>query len=257
MEFSILGPLEVRAEERLVPLHGPRQRALLAILLLHAGETVSTDRLIDLLWGESPPATARKALSVRVSQLRKLLESYGDTRETIVTRPPGYAIELTADQLDLRRFENLSLAGREALDAGNAAAASERLSAALGLWRGPPLADFTFEAFAQTEIARLEELRLGALEDRIAADLELGRHAQLVGQLEALASEHPLRERLRGQLMLALYRGGRQADALEAYRQARSRLVDELGLEPGRELRAMEQAILRPGPRTRRTVPAG
>ena len=244
MEFAILGPLEVRAEERLVPLHGPRQRALLAILLLHAGETVSTDRLIDLLWGESPPATARKALSVRISQLRKLLDSYGDTRETIVTRAPGYAIELTAEQLDLRRFESLSLAGREALDAGDAAAASELLSAALALWRGPPLADFTFEAFAQAEIARLEELRLGAVEDRIAADLELGCHAQLVGQLEALISEHPLRERLSGQLMLALYRGGRQADALEAYRQARSRLVDELGLEPGRELKAMEQAIL-------------
>ena len=161
-----------------------------------------------------------------------------------MTRAPGYAIELTAEQLDLRRFESLSLAGREALDAGDAAAASELLSAALALWRGPPLADFTFEAFAQAEIARLEELRLGAVEDRIAADLELGRHAQLVGQLEALISEHPLRERLSGQLMLALYRGGRQADALEAYRQARSRLVDELGLEPGRELKAMEQAIL-------------
>jgi DNA-binding SARP family transcriptional activator len=244
LEFRILGPLEVYSEGHPVPLRGPRQRALLGILLLHAGETLSTDRLIDLLWGEAPPEGARKALSVRVSQLRKLLERDGRSEGVIVTRAPGYAIDVGPEQLDLRRFEDLSAAGREALDAGDPVTASERLGAALGLWRGPPLADFAFEPFAQAQIARLEELRLGALEDRIAADLELGHHAQLVGELEALASEHPLRERPRAQLMLALYRCGRHAEALEAYRDARRALVEELGLEPSRELRALEQAIL-------------
>jgi DNA-binding SARP family transcriptional activator/tetratricopeptide (TPR) repeat protein len=246
--FRILGPLEVHSDGQPVPLRGPRQRALLAILLLHAGETVSTDRLIDLLWGETAPAGARKALSVRVSELRKQLEPVAHGADTILTRAPGYALELGPDQLDLQRFERLRGAGRAALDAGDPQTASERLGAALGLWRGPPLADFAFEPFAQAEIARLEELRLGALEDRIAADLELGRHAQLVGELEALVSEHPLRERPRGQLMLALHRGGRQVEALEVYREGRRALVDELGLEPSRELRALEQAILAQDP---------
>ena len=247
LEFRILGPLEVYSEGHPVPLRGPRQRALLAILLLHAGEVVSTDRLIDLLWGEKAPDGARKALSVRVSQLRKLLEQAG-AEGTIVTRAPGYTVEVGPEQLDLRRFERLSALGREALDADDPVAASERLSAALDLWRGPPLADFAFEAFAQAETARLEELRLGAMEDRIAADLELGRHARVVGELEALVSEHPLRERPRGQLMLALYRCGRQAEALETYREARRTLVEGLGLEPGRELRVLEQAILTQDP---------
>jgi DNA-binding SARP family transcriptional activator len=248
LEFRILGPLEVYADGHPVRLRGPRQRALLAILLLHAGETVSTDRLIDLLWGETAPEGARKALSVRVSQLRKLLGPAGHEDGAIVTRVPGYAIEVGPDQLDLRRFEELSAAGREALDGGDPARASGLLSSALGLWRGPPLADFSFESFAQAEIARLQELRLGALEDRIAADLELARHAQVVGELEALVSEHPMREGPRRQLMLALYRCGRQAEALETYREARRALVGELGLEPGRELRALEQAILTQDP---------
>jgi DNA-binding SARP family transcriptional activator len=248
LDFRILGPLEVYSEGQPVPIRGPRQRALLAILLLHAGETVSTDRLIDLLWGETAPAGARKALSVRVSELRKQLEPAAHGADTILTRAPGYAIELEPEQLDLGRFERLSAAGREALDAGDPLNASESLGAALGLWRGPPLADFAFEPFAQAEIARLEELRLGALEDRIAADLALGRHAQLVGELEALVSGHPLRERPRGQLMLALHRCGRQVEALEVYRQGRRALVDELGLEPSRELRALEQAILAQDP---------
>jgi DNA-binding SARP family transcriptional activator/tetratricopeptide (TPR) repeat protein len=248
LDFRILGPLQVYSEGQPVPLRGPRQRALLAILLLHAGETVSTDRLIDLLWGEAAPAGARKTLSVRVSELRKRLEPAAHGAETIVTRAPGYAVELGPEQLDLRRFERLSAAGREALDVGDAVTASERLGTALSLWSGPPLADFAFEPFAQAEIARLEELRLGALEDRIAAHLDLGRHAQLVGELEALVSEHPLRERPRGQLMLALHRCGRQAEALETYRQGRRALVDELGLEPTRELRALEKAILAQDP---------
>jgi DNA-binding SARP family transcriptional activator/tetratricopeptide (TPR) repeat protein len=247
LEFRILGPLEVYSEGHPVPLRGPRQRALLAILLLHAGEAVSSDRLIDLLWGERAPEGARKALSVRVSQLRRLLEQAG-AQGMIVTRAPGYTIEVGPEQLDLRRFEGLSALGRDALDADDPVTASERLGAALDLWRGPPLADFAFEPFAQAEIGRLEELRLGALEDRIAADLELGRHARLVGELEALVSEHPLRERPRGQLMLALYRCGRQAEALETYREARRTLVEGLGLEPSRELRALEQAILAQAP---------
>jgi len=248
VEFRILGPLEVCSEGRAVPLRSSRQRTLLAILLLHANEVVSTERLFDELWGERPPATAAKTLQMHVSHLRKLLGHAGHADGPIVTRAPGYAIEVGPEQFDLRRFEELSAGGREALDAGDPAAASEGLRVALGLWRGPPLADFAFEPFAQAEIARLEELRLGALEDRIAADLELGRHAQLVGELEGLVSEHPLRERPRGQLMLALYRCGRQAEALQAYRGARRALVEELGLEPSRELRALEQAILTQDP---------
>jgi DNA-binding SARP family transcriptional activator/tetratricopeptide (TPR) repeat protein len=248
LEFRILGPLEVYSEGHPVPLRGVRQRALLAILLLNAGEAVSTDRLIDLLWGEAPPEGARKALSVRISQLRKRLDPAGRAERAIVTRAPGYAIDVGPEQLDLTRFEHLTAAGREALGAGDPMTASERLSAALGLWRGAPLADFAFEPFAQADIARLEELRLGALEDRIAADLELARHAQLVGELEALGAAHPLRERPRRQLMLALYRCGRHAEALEAYREGRRALVEELGLEPSRELRALEQAILAQDP---------
>ena len=248
MDFRILGPLEVCSQDSLVAIRGQRQRALLAVLLLHADEAVSTDRLIDLLWGEAPPDGARKALFVRVSRLRKQLESAEGGQRVVVTRAPGYALELGAHRFDLRSFEELNASGREALEGGDAEGAATTLRAALGLWRGPALADFAFEPFAQTEISRLDELRLGALEDRIAADLELGRHAQLVGELEVLAAEHPLRERLRGHLMLALYRCGRQAEALEAYRDARRALVGELGLEPSRELRALEQAVLTQDP---------
>ena len=244
MEYRILGPLEVRAEGRLVELRGPRQRALLAVLLLHAGEAVSTDRLIDLVWGDAPPDGARKALSVRVSQLRKALQQPGSAGGAIVTRPTGYAIEVGAEQLDLLRFEHLNAAGVEALDTGDARTASATLRAALDLWRGPPLADFAFEEFAQGHIARLEELRIGAFEDRIAADLELGRQAKLIGELEGLVADHPFRERLHGQLMLALYRCGRQAEALQAYRTARRTLVEGVGIEPARELRELERRIL-------------
>ena len=226
IEFRILGPLEAQEDGRAVPLRGTRQRALVAVLVLRAGETVATDGLVELLWGEAPPASAVKAISVRVAELRKVLSG------VIVTRPGGYALEDAPEQLELRRFEALAAAGRQAL----------------ALWRGPALADLAFEPFAQSEIPRLEELRLAALEDRAEADLALGRHAQLVGELDALAREHPLRERLRRQLMLALYRCGRQADALTAYRAARHTLVGELGIEPGRELRALEAAILAQDP---------
>jgi DNA-binding SARP family transcriptional activator len=230
LEFRILGPLEIDDDEgRRIPLGASRQRAILAILLTRANEVVSADRLIDDLWGERPPRTARNTLHYHVSQLRKALGA-----DRIVTRPPGYLARVDAGELDLERFTEL-------LGQGGV----ERLREALGLWRGPPLADLAYEPFAQAEIGRLEELRLTALEERVEADLELGRHAQLVAELEALIDRHPLRERLRGQLMLALYRSGRQAEALEAYREARRYLVAEIGIEPGPVLQELERAVLR------------
>jgi DNA-binding SARP family transcriptional activator len=244
MEFRLLGPLEVVGNNGPLPLRGAKQRALLALLLLHANETLPRDRLIDELWGESPPATAPKALQVYVSQLRKLLEP----RRVLETTPTGYLLRLAPGQLDLDRFDSLRIDGRAALADCDAAEAARLFAEALSLWRGPALADLAYEPFAQTEIARLEDLRLAALEGRIEAELRLGRHAELTGELEALAAEHPLREHLRGLLMLALYRAGRQAEALEAYQDARRILVEELGIEPGRKLRDLEQAILRQDP---------
>jgi DNA-binding SARP family transcriptional activator len=207
------------------------------MLLLSANEVVSTDRLIDALWGEESPGSGRTALQVRVSQLRKALGAGG---ELIQTRPPGYSLRLEREQLDLYQFERL-VADAEGVDP---AAAAAKLRAALALWRGPPLADLGYDSFAQAAIARLDELRLAVLEKRIETDLVLARHTDLVGELEALVTEHPLRERLWAQLMLALYRCGRQADALGAYQRARRTLVEELGIEPGSQLRELEQAIL-------------
>jgi DNA-binding SARP family transcriptional activator len=236
LDFRILGPLEVAVDGTPLSLGGQKQRALLAILLLRAGQVVSTDTLLDQLWGEHPPRTATTSLQNFVSQLRKLLGP-----DVLATRAPGYVLRLEGHELDLRRFERLVSAARDA-EPGTRA---ELLREALGLWHGPPLAEFAFEAFAQNEIGRLEELRLSALEDRIDADLELGRHADLVGEIESLVFAHLLRERLRGQLMLALYRSGRQADALEAYRDARRALTDELGLEPTPALQQLHASILR------------
>jgi len=239
VEFRILGPLEVLEEGHPVALGGAKQRALLAVLLLHANEVVSRDRLIDELWGGEPPDTASTAIQVHVSQLRKVLG-----RDAIVTRSPGYLVRVEDGELDLHRFERLVREARSQ----EPAAAAERLREALALWRGAPLAEVGQAASAETERARLEEQRLGALEQRIDADLELGRHAELVPELEGLVREHPLRERLRGQLMIALYRSGRQADALEVYRSGRRLLDQELGLEPGEELRRLERAILEQDP---------
>jgi DNA-binding SARP family transcriptional activator len=236
MEFRILGPFEVADGERALELGGGRQRALLALLVLHAGEVLSTDRLVDELWPERAPDTAAKIVQVYVSQLRKTLGREG----VLVTRAPGYVVQLGEGALDLRRFEELVGDARHAEPVVKAA----KLREALALWRGPALADFAYESFAQGEIARLEELRLGALEERIEADLVLGGAAELVPELERLVSSHPLRERPRAQLMLALYRAGRQADALETYREGRRLLDDELGLEPGDELQRLERAIL-------------
>jgi DNA-binding SARP family transcriptional activator len=235
MEFRLLGPLDVLEDDRSLALGGVKQRSLLALLLLQANQVVSADRLVDELWADAPPPTAAKSLQVHVSRLRKEL---GDGR--LLTRPPGYVLYVDPPDLDLARFEQLVGEARDA----EPASAAQKLHQALALWRGPALADLAYEPFAQTEIARLEEMRLAALEQRIDADLATGRHAELVGELESLVAEHPLRERLRCQLMLALYRSARQAEALEAYRDARRVLSDELGLEPSAELRRLEQAIL-------------
>jgi DNA-binding SARP family transcriptional activator/class 3 adenylate cyclase len=243
VEFGILGPLAVWTDGRELPLGAPKQRAVLALLLLRRNELVPTATLVDLLWAERPPATAVKAVQVYVSQLRKAL---GD--ETVETRPLGYALRAAPGALDAVTFEELLARGRALLDGGDAAEASAVLRRALGLWRGPALADFRYEAFARDETGRLEELRFVALEQRLEADLALGRHAEAVPELEALVREHPLRESLRGLLMLALYRSGRQADALAAYQDARTALVDELGLDPGQALQRLEGAILRQDP---------
>ena len=229
MEFRILGPLEVLEDGRPLELGGQKQRALLGVLLLHANEVVSQDQLIEALWEERPPETAPKALQVYVSQLRKLLG-----KERLETRAPGYILRLAPEEFDLGRFERL-------LDEGKA-------REALALWRGQPLSEFAYSRFAQADIARLEELRLSAVEERIEQDLVAGRHTAIVGELEALVRGQPLRERLRAQSMLALYRSGRQAEALEAYQDARRALTEELGIDPGRQLRDLHQQILNQDP---------
>jgi YVTN family beta-propeller protein len=243
IEFRVLGAFEALENERPVALGGPKQRALLAVLLLRRGESVSSDRLIDALWGERAPSSAAKIVQGHVSHLRRALGE-----GVLVTRGHGYLLKIESGQVDLDRFEVLAAGGRRLLRRGEARAGRELLREALALWRGPPLADFAYEAFAQGEIARLEEARLATLEDRIDADLALGEHSALVGELEALVQEHSSRERLQGQLMLALYRSGRQADALDSYRKARRSLVEELGLEPGRALQQLERAILAQDP---------
>jgi len=243
MEFRILGPLEVLAEGEPVALGGSKQRALLAVLVLHPGETLTADRLIDELWGEEPPATAAKALQVHISRLRKALAAAGPA-EVIATRENGYALAVAREAVDAFQFETLLADARRAREGSRSRRAAELLEEALGLWRGEALVDLAYEPFAQREAARLEDLRLGGVEDLIDAKLALGRHTEVIGQLEQLIADNPYRERLRAQLMLALYRADRQADALQAFQQARRVLVDELGIEPGERLRALEHAIL-------------
>ena len=245
MDYRILGPLELFDGTEPLPLAGGRQRALLALLLIHRNEVVSSERLIDALWGERPPPSAPKALQNAVLQVRRAL---GDRAAALRTEHGGYVLRVAPGELDAERFEALAAAGRAALDAGDHAGAAVRLREALALWRGPALADIGYEAFAQPEIARLEQERVAALEDRIEADLGLGRHAVLVPELEAEVARHPLRERLRAQLMTALYGAGRQADALEAFHDARRTLLDELGIEPGPALRERHEQILRQDP---------
>ena len=244
MEFRILGPLEVDGAAGPIDLTGGKQRALLAILLLNANEVVHAGRLVELLWSEGPPADAGKALQIHVSRLRRALAP----DEVVQTRPGGYLLAADAESFDLPRFEGLAARGRSLLAAGDAPRARDALAEGLALWRGAPLTEFAAEPFARAEIARLEELHAGVLEDRVEADLLLGGHGALVPELEAFVARHPLRERLRGQLMLALYRSGRQAESLQAYRDARNALVEELGIEPSRRLQELEQAILRQDP---------
>ncbi len=251
MEFRILGPLEVWHDGQPVQIGGAKERALLAFLLLHAGEPVSADRLIDELWGDSPPATARKSVQVRVAGLRRVLRG-----GVLLTRGDAYLVRLEPNQLDLHHFEQLLSDGSNALAAGDPSTAVKTLHEALALWRGPPLPDFTYESFAQPAIARLEELRLYALELHIAAQLELGLHARVVVELGELVAAHPFRERLREQLMLALYRDGRQVEALDVYRRTREEFGAELGIEPGPALRKLQQAILRQDPSLDRPLPA-
>jgi DNA-binding SARP family transcriptional activator/Tol biopolymer transport system component len=242
MEYRILGPLEIWDGDHALALRGLKPRALLADLLIHGGEVLSTDRLIDDLWGESPPDTALSGLQVYVSKLRKLLGT--SEGSSLVTRPPGYVLQIRPGDLDLHLFERLAEQGRQALAEQDAARASARFGEALNLYRGEPLSDFAYEPFAQATIERLKELKLSVVEERIDANLALGRHRELIPELEAVSKAHPLRERLRCELMLALYRSGRQADALAVYQQARAVLADELGIDPGPELRRLEKAIL-------------
>src|SRR5215210_5528947 len=240
MQFGILGPLEVRADGRSVPLGGAKPRAVLAVLALHANRPVSGERLAVALWGEDVPPGAVKTVQVYVARLRKALAD----PEVLVTTPAGYRLRVRPGELDAERFERLVADGREALAAGGAEQAAAELREALELWRGPPLADLASAPFAPAEIARLEEQHLAAVEVRVEADLAAGRHAELVGDLQQLTAQHPWRERLHAHLMLALYRSGRQADALGAYRHARDVLVDQLGIEPATELSELHEAIL-------------
>src|SRR5215203_293860 len=236
LEFRILGPLEISRDGVAVELSGQRQRAVLALLLLNANHVVPTERLVDELWGENPPRTAVTSLQNAIVQLRKLLGP-----DVLQTRSPGYILRVDPDLYDLARFESLLGYAREAPPEERA----QLLREALEEWRGVPLEELGYESFAQSEVRRLEELRIAALEDRIDADLETGRHGDLVPEVEVLIAAHPHRERLRAQLLLALYRSGRQADALQAYQDARRALAEELGIDPGSNLRQLHASILR------------
>jgi predicted ATPase/class 3 adenylate cyclase len=247
VEFAVLGPLEATRGGTPIALGAGRQRALLALLLIHANEVVPSERLIDELWGADPPAGAAHSLQVYVSGLRKALEperAPNTPASVVVTRMPGYVVRVGDRALDRLYFERLLGEGRQALREGDPRGAARRLGEALGLWRGPALVDFAYEGFAQAEAARLDELRISALEDKIEAELALGRHGELIGELERAARDEPLRERLWGQWMLALYRAGRQAEALRAFQKLRAHLGDELGIAPSPELVALEEAIV-------------
>jgi DNA-binding SARP family transcriptional activator len=249
MEFRVLGPLEAIGNDgRPVRLGGQRERALLALLLTRPNQVVSVDALVDGVWGGQPPRSAEKTLQSHVVRLRRTLEPTrprGAPGEVLVTREPGYLLQVAPGALDAARFEELVRQGRGQLAAGDPQAGAATLRRALSLWRGPAFQEFQHTGFAQAEAGRLAELRLGVIEDRVHAELAVGRDRELVAELEGLVGEQPLRERLwAALLLLALYRAGRQADALRAYQRARAMLVEELGIEPGAELRRLQAAIL-------------
>ena len=246
VEFLILGPLQVLEQGHELRLGPAKERAVLGVLLLHAGSVVSRRQLVDSLWGETAPLTAARALNVHVSQLRKTLSQSG--AEPIETRAPGYVLTLGPDALDATRFQRLTAAARERERAGELEAAAAVMEEALELWRGPVLAGVELEGEGRDDVARLEELHLLAQLDLVDYKLALGRHEQLVAELERLVAQHPLDERLRGQLILALYRSGRQAEALQAYRETRETLVEQLGIEPSSPLQRLEHAILNHDP---------
>lgn len=247
MDFRMLGPLEAREAGQPLPLGGAKQRALLALLLINANQVISSERLIDLLWPADPPDTARNVIQVYISQLRKILRqnTTPGSQPVLSTRPTGYLLELDRDSLDIARFESLAEAGHAALTQGQPIEAAELLDEALAEFRGEPLSDFTYESFAEQEIQRLREHRLVVEEDLFDARLDRESGASLIPEIERLVNEHPFRERLRGQLMLALYRSGRQADALAVYRAGAESLADELGIDPGPELQELHQRVLR------------
>src|SRR5215216_3950201 len=249
-EYRLLGSLEVVDRGEAVPTGGQRKRALLARLLLEANRTVSIDALVDALWGERVPSTAVKMVHIYVSQLRKVLPS-----DALHTRPPGYQLEVAPEAVDLLRFERLRREGREALADGDAVTAAERLTAACALWRGPALGEFS-EPFAAAAATHLHELRLVAVEDRIQAELALGLHRDVAAELRALVASHPLRERPRRQLMLALYRQGRHAEALAAFRELQAALRDELGIDPSAGLAELQYRILNQDPALDHASPA-
>jgi DNA-binding NarL/FixJ family response regulator/DNA-binding SARP family transcriptional activator len=253
VEFRILGPLEVLEDGRPLALGTLKERIVLGVLLLHANEFVSRERLIDELWGESPPPTARKGVNVYVSQLRKALTR--DGLDPIATADGGYRLEVGSEALDVSRLQRVLAGGRERAAVGELEAAAELLREAHALWRGPTLAGLLLESHGRDEVAQLDELRLAALMDRIDCDLALGRHEEVLGELQVLVGEHPLLERLRAQLMLALYRADRQAEALEAYQAARELLVGELGIDPSPALQRLQQGILSQDPALE--LPAG
>ena len=247
VHFRILGPLEVSDGTRLLALGGPRQRAVLVALLLSANRVMAVDRLVDELWGEDPPAQALNALQTYVSKLRGVLEPDRRPREparVLRSQPPGYVLVVNPTDLDAALFEELCGEGRALLQHGRPDAARERFAAALGLWRGPPLAEFADQPFARAEAARLEELRSVALEDRVAAQLALGEHSAVIAELQGSVADQPLRERLWQQLMLALYRAGRQGEALAAFQRCRAILDEQLGVEPGPALRRLQAQVL-------------
>src|SRR6266511_977458 len=255
----MLGPLEARRAGRPLRLGSIKHRMLLAKLLLHANQVISTDELIDTVWGEQPPPTVRQSLQNHVAALRRVIEQAGTPAgqpRTLLTRDPGYLLQVDPDQIDLHRFRRMVDQGRAALEGGERRTATKLLHEAVALWRGPALADVVAAGVSWPELAGIDELEIGAVEARIEADLVAGRHAELIGELESLIWLHPLREHLHGQMRLALYRSGRQADALGAYRHARRTLVDELGIEPSVRLQRLEQAILAQDPALELLEPA-